>query len=114
MDLITQNSENFHTLLPLDHPHVNIPNIFTFLWWLWKMRNEKLFNNLDGQPSQVIIRTNALLNSLQIHNAPTIPNKNNETPQELLYSGPKIFVDAAWKKRANGQSKKAGVGVQIT
>jgi hypothetical protein len=35
MDLITQNSQNFHTtvlqLLALDHPHINIPNIFTFL-----------------------------------------------------------------------------------
>jgi hypothetical protein len=35
MDLITHNSQNFHTtilqLLALNHPHVNIPNIFTFL-----------------------------------------------------------------------------------
>jgi hypothetical protein len=66
------------------------------------MRNEKLFNNLEGQPSQVI------------HNAPTLPDKNHETPPELLYSGPKIFVDAAWKKRANGQPSKAGVGIHIT
>jgi hypothetical protein len=80
MDLITQNSQNFHTtvlqLLALNHPHVSIPNIFTFLCCLSKMRNEKLFNNLDGQPSQVIIRANALLNSLQIHKAPTLPEKN--------------------------------------
>jgi hypothetical protein len=35
VDLITQNSQTFHTtvlqLLALDHPHVNIPNIFTFM-----------------------------------------------------------------------------------
>jgi hypothetical protein len=78
------------------------------------LRNEKLFNNLDGQPSQVIIRANALLSSLQIHKAPTLPEKIHETPPELLYSGPKIFVDAAWKKRPNGQRSKAGVGIHIT
>jgi hypothetical protein len=40
--------------------------------------------------------------------------KMHVTPPELLYSGPKIFVDAAWKKRANGQPSKAGVGIHIT
>jgi hypothetical protein len=42
-----------------------------------------------------------------------MPNKNHETPQEILYSGPKIFVDAAWKKRPNEQSNRTGVGVHI-
>jgi hypothetical protein len=118
MDLITQNSEIFHTtvlqLLALDHPQVIIPNIFTFLWCLWKMRNEKLFNNVDAQPSQTIIRTNALLNSLQIHTAPPIPPKIHETPKELLYSDPKFFVDAAWRKSTNGRPTKEGIGVHIT
>jgi hypothetical protein len=78
------------------------------------MRNEKLFNNLDGNPNQVIIRTNSLLGSLQLHNSPVMTTKSPSTPQELLYSGPKIFVDAAWKKQANGQPTKAGVGIYIT
>jgi hypothetical protein len=95
MDLIAQNSQNIHTTvlqhLALDHPHINIPNIFTFLWCLWKMRNEKFFNNLNGQPNQVIIRTNALLNSLQIHKNPTLPEKTPITPVELSYSGPIFF-----------------------
>jgi hypothetical protein len=78
------------------------------------MRNEKLFNNLESQPSQVIFRTNALINSLQIQKLPTITQKISETPSHLLYSGPRIFVDAAWKKRANEQPSKAGVGIHIT
>jgi hypothetical protein len=78
------------------------------------MRNEKLFNNLEGQPSQVIIRTNALINSLQIHKHPSATPKTNETPSHLLYTGSRIFVDAAWKKRPNGQPSKAGVGIHIT
>jgi hypothetical protein len=118
MDLITQNAQNFHTivlqLLALNHPHINTTNIFTFLWCLWKMRNEKLFNNLESQPSQVIIRTNALINSLQIPKHPKPTPKMNETPSHLLYSGPRIFVDAAWKKRPNGQPSKAGIGIHIT
>jgi hypothetical protein len=48
-----------------------------------------------------------LLNNLQIHKAPTLPAKIPETPMELLYSGSKIFVDAAWTKGANGQPSKA-------
>jgi hypothetical protein len=78
------------------------------------MRNEKLFNNLDGTPHQVIIRANALLDNLQLHNPPALPSKSSSTPHELLYSGPKIFVDAAWKKQASGQPSKAGVGIYIT
>jgi hypothetical protein len=78
------------------------------------MINEKLFNNVDAQPSQTIIRTNALLNSLQIHTVPPTPPKILETHPELLYSGPKIFVDAAWRKKPNEQSTKAGIGVHIT
>jgi hypothetical protein len=111
MHLIAQNSQEVHTtvlhLLALDHPHVSLTNIFTFLWCLWKMRNEKLLNNLNGQPNQVIIRTNALLNSLQIHKAPTLPAETPPTPVELSYSGPIFFVDAAWKRRPNGQIHKA-------
>jgi hypothetical protein len=118
MDLIAQNAQNVHTtvlqLLALDHPHINIPNIFTFLWCLWKMRNEKLFNNLNGQPNQVIIRTNALLNSLQIQKNPALAVTSSTTPIELSYSGPNFFVDAAWKKRANEQSSKAGIGIYLT
>jgi hypothetical protein len=118
MDLIAQNAPNIHTtvlqILALDHPHVNIQNIFTFLWCIWKMRCEKLFNNIDGQPNQVIIRANALLNSLQIQTNPIPPIKSVLTPVELSYSGPRIFVDAAWKKRANGQPIRAGVGIYLT
>jgi hypothetical protein len=118
MDLIAQNSHDVHTivlhLLALDHPHISLTNIFTFLWCLWKMRNEKLFNNLNGQPNQVIIRTNALLNSLQIHKAPALPAKPPQTPLELSYSGPKFFVDAAWKRRPNGQPSKACIGIHLT
>jgi hypothetical protein len=36
------------------------------------------------------------------------------TPMELSYSGPIFVVDAAWKKRANGQSSKVGVGIYLT
>jgi hypothetical protein len=51
---------------------------------------------------------------LQIHKHPTVPQKTHETPSQLLYSGPRIFVDATWKKRPNGQPSKAGVGIHIT
>jgi hypothetical protein len=118
MDLIAQNSSDIHTvvlqLLALDHPHINLTNIFTFLWCLWKMRNEKLFSNSNSQPNQVIIRANALLNSMQIQTAPSPPVKTLLTPPELSYSGPIFFVDAAWKKRPDAQPSKAGIGIHFT
>jgi hypothetical protein len=118
MDLITENSPNFHTtilqLLAPNHPQISIHKIFTFLWCLWKMRNEKLFNNIEGSPHQVIIRTNALLDSMQLHKPHVLPTKTLATPRELLYNGPKMFVDAAWKEQVNGQPTKAGAGIYIT
>jgi hypothetical protein len=74
------------------------------------MRCEKLFNNIEGQPNQVIIRANALLNSLQIQKNPVPPIKSVLTPVELSYSGPRIFVDAAWKKTSEWTSSKSRGG----
>jgi ribonuclease HI len=55
-----------------------------------------------------------IVHRLTTHTVPPTPPKIHETPPELLYSDPKIFVDAAWRKNPNGQSTKAGIGVHIT
>ncbi|XP_044365064.1 uncharacterized protein [Triticum aestivum] len=47
MDNFISNSTSIITiilnLLSSDHPHASLTNIFTFMWCLWKVRNEKLF-----------------------------------------------------------------------
>jgi hypothetical protein len=72
MDVIAENAYNLHTIisnrLAMNHPTNTMKHIFTFLWCLWKMRNEKLFSNKEGLSNPVIRRTHALLNSLQINN----------------------------------------------
>jgi hypothetical protein len=40
-------SETVQSLLAMNHPHATMQNIFTFLWCLWKPRNDYLFNKKD-------------------------------------------------------------------
>jgi hypothetical protein len=118
-DIIAANSNTITTiisnLLAINHPTNTIQHIFTFLWCLWKMRNEKLFSNEEGLPNQVIIRTHVLLNSLQINTSIDPPNKPIALPQELTYAGPKVFLDdAAWRPQTNRRTTKVGIGIYMS
>jgi hypothetical protein len=78
------------------------------------MKNEKLFSNKESLPNQVAIRTQALLHSLQLKPPKPPPIKTITFSEELAYTGPKIFVDAAWRNQTQGHSSKAGLGIYIT
>jgi hypothetical protein len=74
------------------------------------MRNEKLFSNKEGLPNQVIVRTHALLNNLQI-NCPTPPsNKSNAIPQELLYTRPIFLLMQLEKQRLMKHQQRQELG----
>jgi hypothetical protein len=83
-------------LLSQNHPNASITNIFTFLWCLWKIRNEKLFSSKENPPNQVVIRTTAIINSSQIETVPVSTTLQAPFSQDLNYAGPRIYVDAAW------------------
>ena len=130
-DIFIQNCASFSqiikNLLSLDHPYINLRNIFTFMWCLWKFRNDHLFNK-EMLPYQVIIASNVLLQNLEMQDNDVITNPqllrssgniSNSQPQpsgstvksDFNVAGPKVYVDAAWKKGRNNPTSPAGIGI---
>jgi hypothetical protein len=112
--IFTQNTNSFASvllsLLSSGHPEVNLETIATFLWCLWKSRNDQLFGRKKSSPKQIAINTKALLQDLEVSSL--TPRDNSELrysdrkllpkPGEMVsgfvdFAGIKIFVDAAWK-----------------
>jgi hypothetical protein len=50
-----------NALLSSDHPQMNTTNLYTFLWCLWKARNDTLFGRKIRNPTQVFAAFNAVL-----------------------------------------------------
>jgi hypothetical protein len=77
------------------------------------LRNEKLLSNQETLPTQLAIRTNALLQSphLQVEN----PSATTAVifPLELAYAGPKIFVDATWKNTPHRQTSNGAIRIYM-
>lgn len=48
-------------LLDSNHPGINIVKLYTFLWCIWKARNDALFARKFCKPSQVYPAANAIL-----------------------------------------------------
>jgi hypothetical protein len=48
-------SQILHKLLSMNHPNGSIENILTFMWCIWKSRNDCLFNKKETSPSQFTI-----------------------------------------------------------
>jgi ribonuclease HI len=127
-DFFTQNSSSFAqiilNLLAINHPYANLLNICTFLWCLWKARNEELFCRKKGRPYQIALRSRALLKDLEMvdtmhttiqqYNPSSVgsnPLQGASVPTDFVFTGPKIYTDAAWKKRGNSENAAAGLGI---
>lgn len=114
------------------HPYASLNNIMTFLWCLWKARNDNLFQRKQGNPVQVYHAAHAILNCLSLENiagnnkkdenkiGKDEPKENISQLQETtvqatkLKATTKIFTDAAWKNpQENRQEPRAGLGIQI-
>ena len=48
-------------LLDSAHPHINATSLYTFLWCLWKARNDALFGRKFCKPLQVYPMANAIM-----------------------------------------------------
>lgn len=99
-------------LLNMNHPHATIQYIFTFLWCIWKLRNDALFARKNGLPHQVYhvataiaecqaLRDGQKNNKQQIDpNLPTQPAdtvllQGNSIKSDLI-AGPRIYSDVAF------------------
>ena len=119
-------------LLNINHPHVTLPNILTFLWCIWKSRNDEFFQRRSSQPYQISINANALSQNLELCEVKT---QNMQEKEQQMTSvqlddtlqgstittdrtiiGNVVFCDASWKCRDNQTSvghEATGIGVYL-
>ena len=103
-------SEYVQTILSMNHPYASLENIFTFLWCLWKSRNDTLFNRKLGSPMQIHHAAQAILQAQNLlheavpdgtqeeqqprqHMATTapFPSLGSSLSSDVQITGPKIF-----------------------
>ena len=102
-------------LLIMDHPYATIPNIFKFLWCIWKSRCDCLFDRRCSLPHQVHVAALALDDQQKSHmvsplddrnvvtnatspvNATTLPIQGSTLTTQLLVDGAKIYNDASFR-----------------
>ncbi|KAG7599379.1 Ribonuclease H-like superfamily [Arabidopsis suecica] len=107
----------------LDHLFWRIPSEFDssafpwIIWYIWKARNEKIFENIDKDPIEVLRlaeKEAQLWQTAQIefhnesHGSVDLVNQTRvrDTSLESNYSGYRCFVDGSWK----GSDKFSGTG----
>jgi hypothetical protein len=109
-------------LLSSSHPQINPESLYTFLWCLWKARNDCRFNRKCARPTQVFAASNAIVQGSKIegHHLPEDHESSKQPhPSEALIRIPSnlacnsIFCDAAWKLQQGHSSAPAGIGIFI-
>jgi hypothetical protein len=70
----------------MNHPNATLPNVLTFMWCLWKSRNDHLFNRQQLHPAQIQHMANALNHNLELSNIEQVTNmnKNVQTNKTVL------------------------------
>jgi hypothetical protein len=126
----TSLSHLISKMLCMNHPYATIENILTFMWCIWKARNDYLFNRKLCHPNQIYHMANAINQNLEKFDVFQVQesrlqvleaNENNKVAKQgeviksdLQVQGSKIFSDAAWKTKKNLSSKEketTGLGV---
>jgi hypothetical protein len=115
------------TLLTSQHPQINSTTLYTFMWCLWKARNDTLFGRKVCRPSQVFAAANAIIKGTALENSEPARQQGKvheqeqmqalQTPQSWdanIFAGNAIFCDVAWKKSAGNERNQAGLGIIIT
>lgn len=114
-------------IINLNHPHANLNNVLTFMWCIWKARNDSRFNRKECHPKQIQHMANAINQNLEKVNIlqdqtnrftkNNICHKNQHTAghqdeltqgetikSDLLIHGNKIYTDAAWKNKESSRT----------
>ena len=60
-------SSMIQAILSSGHPNVSVVNLYTFLWCLWKARNDALFGRKVSKPSQVYVAMQAILQETSMY-----------------------------------------------
>ena len=128
-------AENYHSipdmiraLITSQHPKINLTTLYTFLWCLWKTRNDYLFCSKLCKPSQVYASANAIIEATNLEDKNFAQQQESDKAQEQLQAssttththdcnnltGNVIFCDAAWERRTDSELGHAGLGVIIT
>lgn len=55
-----------NAILSSGHPFASLENVYTFMWCLWKARNDTLFSRKVHKPSQVFAATHAILRGAKV------------------------------------------------
>jgi hypothetical protein len=132
-EVITQNVHSvalvIKSLLWLNHPEANLTSIATFMWCIWKARNDELFCRKKHKPHQMIIQAKALISNLETQPAITHhqeqasraqneradqPKSGDSVSSDFYFAGPKLYVDAAWKLPRHRAETTAGLGIYLT
>jgi hypothetical protein len=70
IDQIVANHNNMAQILlhilSMAHPYASLENILTFMWCLWKARNDCLFNRKDTNPKLIFHKANAIHNNMEL------------------------------------------------
>jgi hypothetical protein len=126
-------------ILGMNHPYGSIQNIFTFLWCIWKARNDCLFNKKDKHPSHILYMTNAINQNMEMFNivqdsigknlvagSNQKQNKKGNRQEgkrlsqgqtiksDVIIPGNKIYSDAAWKtNKIPGATGRISTGLGV-
>lgn len=100
-----------HAFLNLGHPQASLINIITFLWCLWKARNDMLFSRKETKPTQVHQAMQAILKNQELvlqsdlegpniwqtnHSPKVLPNTQNKAFEgTTTVSNCRVYSDAA-------------------
>lgn len=115
-DLLTENHLSMQSIilamLSMNHPFATIPNIFNFMWCIWKSRNDCLFDRKSALPHQVHLSAVALAEQYKFQitpsndsssdkhstaNSNTLLQEGCTLRSDLFVDGAKVYSDASFK-----------------
>lgn len=130
-------------LLDSHHPQISIISLYTFLWCIWKSRNDERLCRKSSSPSQVYAAAAAIIKStnLEVTTSTQITDAicftDSREPEDVSMqaheqsiqqavlvpgktikdisniSAPIVFSDAAWSPGPDGKPAIAGLGIFI-
>jgi hypothetical protein len=72
------------SLLTSGHPQITLSSLYTFLWCLWKSRNDALFARKYCRPSQVYVAANAIIQGSKLDGATPVEHHGVNCLQDHL------------------------------